>query len=64
MQRHRHRLRPGAERPGPSDDRILAASLIAVGAIPVIGALVHRATLGPEATVGAILVAIGAISLG
>ena len=45
------------------EDLIVYLSLIVVGAIPTVGALVRRSGLGAEATVGLVMMFLGVLGL-
>jgi len=62
---HPYRERPAAanEPRSPSEELVLYAALVAIGAIPVIVALVGAITWGFDATLGTLMTAAGLLGL-
>ena len=63
---HPYRTSPPNVEPEPASDHdevVIYALLVAIGVIPVIVAVVLRAALGTEATIGAAMIAVGAAGL-
>lgn len=47
----------------PREDLVLYALLVVTGALPVIGSLVDKLPFGAEATIGLVLLVLGALGL-